>query len=90
MKTEVGTVFVAALVFSLAHVAGLWMRAGADDPGHSRNLVQAFAYAVAVLSPAGVFLGFMWYRTKNLLLVVLLHALVDVLAFTPVFARLWL
>jgi len=90
MRTELGAVLIAALLFGLVHVPGLWMRASSSDAGHSQSLIEVVAYAVAVLSPAGVFLGFMWYRTKNLLLVMLLHALIDVLPFIPQFARLWL
>jgi uncharacterized protein len=90
MKSELGAVLIAALVFALVHVPGLWMRGSASDAGHAQSLLQVIAYAVAVLSPAGVFLGFMWYRTRNLLLVVLLHALVDVLPFIPEFAHRWL
>ncbi len=90
MRTELGAVLIAALIFALAHVPGLWMRGGAAEAGHSQNLLQVIAYAVAVLSPAGVFLGVMWRRTRNLLLVVLLHGLVDVLPFIPEFAHRWL
>ena len=89
MKSEAGAVVVGALVFGLVHAPGLYMRAHAGDFGHSQNPIQVVAYTVAVLSPAGLFLGFMWARTRNLLLVVLLHALVDVMPFIPAFARLW-
>jgi len=90
LKTEAGAACLAALLFALAHVPGLWMRSGAEVAGHSSDLVQVIAYAIATLSPAGLFLGFVWARTRSLLLVVLLHALIDVLPNTPDFARLWL
>ena len=90
LKTEAGAACVAALLFALAHVPGLWMRSGAETAGHSADLVQVIAYAVATLSPAGLFLGFVWSRTRSLLLVVLLHALIDVLPNAPDFARLWM
>ncbi|MBS0410331.1 MAG: CPBP family intramembrane metalloprotease [Proteobacteria bacterium] len=90
LKTEMGAACVAAVLFALAHVPGLWMRSGADTAGHSADLVQVIAYAVATLSPAGLFLGVVWSRTRSLLLVVLLHALIDVLPNTPDFARLWM
>jgi membrane protease YdiL (CAAX protease family) len=90
MKSELGAACVGALVFALAHAPGLWMRADASVAGHSRDVVQVIAYAVAVLGPAGLFLGVMWARTRNLVLVVLLHALTDVLPFIPEFAHRWL
>jgi membrane protease YdiL (CAAX protease family) len=89
LKNEAGAVVVGALVFALVHAPGLYMRGHAGDIGHSQNLIQVIAYTVAVLSPAGLFLGFMWARTRNLLLVVILHALIDVLPFIPVFSQLW-
>jgi uncharacterized protein len=90
MRSEIGAVVIGALLFGLAHVPGLFLRGHADEAGHSQSLIQVIAYAVAVLSPAGVFVGFMWSRTKSLLLVVLLHALIDVLPFIPEFARTWM
>ena len=89
-NSETAAVATAALVFALVHVPGLWMRDGASVAGHSANLVQVIAYAIAVLSPAGLFLGFVWARTRSLLLVVLLHACVDALPNAADFARTWL
>ena len=89
MNTEAGAACVAALIFALAHVPGLWMRSGDAIAGHSKDLVHVIAYAIATLSPAGLYLGFVWARTRSLLLVVLLHALIDVLPNTAGFARLW-
>jgi membrane protease YdiL (CAAX protease family) len=66
------------------------MRVGADVAGHSANLLAVVAYAIAVLSPIGLGLGFVWARTRSLLLVVLLHALVDVLPGVPDFAHTWI
>ncbi len=89
-KSETAAVVTAALVFALVHVPGLWMRSGADVSGHSASLIQVIAYAIAVLSPAGLFLGFVWARTRSLLLVVLLHAAIDALPNAAEFARTWL
>jgi len=89
-KSETAAVVTAALVFALVHVPGLWMRDGAGFVGHSGSLIQVIAYAIAVLSPAGLFLGFVWARTRSLLLVVLLHACVDALPNAADFARTWL
>ena len=51
------------------------------------NLV--IAYAIAVLSPIGLGLGFVWARTRSLLLVVLLHTCVDLLPGVSDFAHTW-
>ena len=89
LRSEMAAVFIGALVFALVHAPGLWLRTDAGAAGHSANLLTATAYAVAVLSPAGVFLGVMWMRTRSLLLVILLHAFIDVLPNTAEFYRTW-
>jgi uncharacterized protein len=90
MKTEIGAAAIAALLFALVHVPGLYMRAGADVAGHSQSLLAVIAYAVAVLSPIGLGLGVVWVRTRSLLLVVVLHTLVDLLPGIPDFAHTWM
>jgi uncharacterized protein len=90
MKTEIGAAAIAALLFALAHVPGLYMRSGAEVAGHSQNLLAVVAYAIAVLSPIGLGLGVVWARTRSLLLLVLLHALVDLLPGVPDFAHTWM
>jgi membrane protease YdiL (CAAX protease family) len=90
LKTEAGAAAIAALVFALVHVPGLWLRSGADVAGHSQSLAEVIAYAIAVLAPAGLFLGFIWARTRSLLLVVMIHALIDVLPNTAQFAHTWM
>jgi membrane protease YdiL (CAAX protease family) len=89
MGSEAGAAALAALIFALAHVPGLYMRSGVDVAGHSANLLAVIAYAVAVLSPIGMGLGFVWARTRSLLLVVLLHACVDLLPGVSDFAHIW-
>ena len=89
MRSEAGAACIAALLFALAHVPGLYMRSGADVSGHSANLLAVIAYAIAVLSPIGLGLGFVWARTRSLLLVVLLHALIDLLPGVSEFAHTW-
>jgi membrane protease YdiL (CAAX protease family) len=89
MRSETGAACIAALLFGLAHVPGLYMRSGADVSGHSANLLAVIAYAIAVLSPIGLGLGFVWARTRSLLLVVLLHALIDLLPGVSEFAHTW-
>ncbi len=89
MRSETGAACIAALLFGLAHVPGLYMRSGADVAGHSASLLAVIAYAIAVLSPIGLGLGFVWARTRSLLLVVLLHALIDLLPGVSEFAHTW-
>jgi len=89
LKTEVGAVVVGALLFALAHVPGLFLRGNPDVDGYSTDLLQVIAFTVATLSPIALLFGTLWARTRSLLLIVLLHAAVDVLPNMAEFAHTW-
>ena len=86
-KSELSGVVLASLIFGLAHAPGIYLR-GAESitpGGGSPSLLGAVCYSVGVLSVTGFFLGLVWVRTKNLLVVVMIHAAGDLL---PNFAEL--
>lgn len=87
LKSEVAGVFMMALIFGLAHAPGLYLRgAGAITAlGEVPALVTALAYSVAVLSLAGLVFGVIWARTRNIYVLILIHAWVDTLAGLPDF-----
>jgi membrane protease YdiL (CAAX protease family) len=78
-----------AVLFALAHVPGLYLRGHPGVDGYSADPVQVIAFTVAVLSPVAVLFGTLWARTRSLLLIVLLHAAVDVLPNLAQFVRTW-
>ncbi len=82
-------VFVTSVIFALVHMPGLFLRGGPEVHGWSSDPWQVAAYTVAVLSPIGLLFGLIYARTKSLLLVVLLHAMVDVLPNMAEFLRIW-
>jgi membrane protease YdiL (CAAX protease family) len=82
-------VLVTALLFAIAHAPGLFLRGGPDVDGWSTDPLQVIAYTFAVLSPMGLLFGLIYARTKSLLLVVLLHASVDVLPNLAEFINTW-
>jgi membrane protease YdiL (CAAX protease family) len=88
-RSPIAAICVTALLFGLAHAPGLYLRGGLDDDGASHNLLAVIAYTIGVLSPMGLLFGLIYARTKSLLLVVLLHAMVDVLPNLPDFIRIW-
>ena len=88
-KSPIAAICVTALLFGLAHAPGLYLRGGLDDDGASHNLLAVIAYTIGVLSPMGLLFGLIYARTKSLVLVVLLHAMVDVLPNLPDFIRIW-
>jgi membrane protease YdiL (CAAX protease family) len=89
LKTEVGAVAVGSLLFALAHAPGLFLRGTPDTDGWSTDPVQVVAFTIATLSPIAVLFGVLWARTRSLLLVVLLHACVDILPNLAEFVRTW-
>lgn len=89
LKTETGAVVTGALLFALAHVPGLYLRGHPGVDGYSTDAVQVTAFTVAVLSPVALLFGTLWARTRSLLLIVLLHATVDVLPNFDDFIHTW-
>ena len=57
--------------------------------GYSTDPMQVMAFTIAVLSPVALLFGTLWARTRSLLLIVLLHAAVDVLPNLSDFVRTW-
>lgn len=80
---------VTSILFGLAHAPGLFLRGGPETDGWSTDPFQVIAYTIATLAPLSLFFGFLYARTKSLLLVVLLHGMVDVLPNMAEFIRTW-
>jgi uncharacterized protein len=89
LKSETGAVVTGALLFALAHVPGLYLRGHPGVDGYSTDPIQVIAFTLAVLSPIAILFGTLWARTRSLLLIVLLHAAVDVLPNLPDFIHTW-
>jgi membrane protease YdiL (CAAX protease family) len=89
LKTETGAVVTGAVLFALAHVPGLYLRGHPGVDGYSTDPVRVIAFTIAVLSPIALLFGTLWARTRSLLLIVLLHAAVDVLPNLAEFVRTW-
>jgi uncharacterized protein len=89
LRSEAGAVATGALIFALAHVPGLYLRGHPGVDGYSTDPLQVAAYSVAALSPIALLFGTLWARTRSLLLIVLLHAAVDVLPNLAEFIHTW-
>jgi membrane protease YdiL (CAAX protease family) len=90
-RSPVAGLFLSALVFGLAHAPGLYLRgAGAlDGIGEAPSLAVALASSVTTMGVAGLVFGVLWLRTRNWLLVVALHGLLDALSNAPAFMDRW-
>lgn len=90
-KSEISGVALMSLLFGLAHAPGFILRrAGlAEAIGENPSALDAIAYAVVVLSVAGIFFGIVWARTKNLFAVMFIHAATDLLPNFKQFVSTW-
>jgi membrane protease YdiL (CAAX protease family) len=91
LKSEAAAVLTASLLFGLAHAPGLYLRGAAlmEGVGAQPTAIWAIAYSIAIVSPAGLLFGVLWSRTRSLGLLVLLHALTDLLPNLSEFIRAW-
>jgi membrane protease YdiL (CAAX protease family) len=90
LKSTTGGIVIAAIIFGLVHAPGLYLR-GAASEGIEEQLPFLFfsAYSVTYMSIAGLFLGIIYSKTKNLWLVIFLHALVDLIPNFSDFMATW-
>jgi membrane protease YdiL (CAAX protease family) len=91
LKSPVAGILISGLIFGLAHAPGLYLRGtGADQGlGQHPSVLFCITYCIVVLSSAGFFLGIVWQQTKNIYLIIILHALIDFLPNFPDFIRIW-
>lgn len=90
LKSTAGGIVCTALIFGLVHAPGLFLR-GAASEGMEEQMPFSFwaAYTIAYMSVAGVFLGIVYQKTKNLWLCIFLHAMFDLLPNLPDFINTW-
>lgn len=90
-RSELGGIFISALLFGLAHAPGFYLRGSGilDNLSTSPSLFLSIGYSIVVLSVAGFFLALIWSRTRNLWLVMAIHAFVDLLPGFSEFINNW-
>jgi len=90
LKSQTGGIVCSAIIFGLVHAPGLFLR-GADSEGIKEQMPFLFwvVYTIVNMSIAGVFLGVVYSKTKNLWLVIAIHAMFDLLPNLPEFIRNW-
>jgi membrane protease YdiL (CAAX protease family) len=91
LRSPGAAVFVAALLFGLAHAPGyMWRGAGvADGLGTHPAALDALAYTVAVPGVASFLFAVLWLRTRNLYVGIVVHAAIDLLPQAAEGARAW-
>jgi membrane protease YdiL (CAAX protease family) len=91
LNSEFAAICLASLLFGLAHSPGLYLRGAALMEGADAHptLLWSVAYSIAIISPAGFLFGVLWSRTRSLALIVLLHAITDLLPGLAPFIQTW-
>jgi len=91
LNSELAAVCLASLLFGLAHAPGLYLRGASlmEGAGAHPTLLWAIAYSVTIISPAGILFGVLWSRTRSLGLLIVLHALTDLLPNLAEFIETW-
>ena len=91
LRSEVAGIVLMALLFGLAHAPGLHFRSAVtlEGLGPHPSWLVAIGYSIAVTSIAGIFLGILWARTRNLLVLMLVHAAGDLVPNLVHFLKAW-
>jgi len=85
--SEISGLVMMVAMFGMAHAPGIYLRgAGAvtmlgDQPG----VLVTLAYSIAVIALAGLAFGVIWAKTRNMLVLIIIHAWVDLLPLLPEF-----
>lgn len=87
--SPVFAILAVSVVFALSHWPGLYLRGGPGTDGWSTDPVQVAAFTIATLTPLSILFGILWQRTRNLILIALIHGAVDALPYTAEFIGIW-
>lgn len=81
LRSELGGIVVASLLFGLMHAPGLYLRTGVTQEGLPSHppLWMAIGYSIVITSAAGLVFGVLWSRTRNFALLVIVHGAADLL-----------
>ena len=80
---------ITSVLFGLGHAPGLFLRGEPGVDGWSTDPLQVVAFTIATLAPLSLFVGFLYARTRSLLLCVLVHGAIDFLPNLPEFLKTW-
>ena len=91
LRSETAGILLMALLFGLAHAPGLHYRTAATLEGlePSPSWPVAIGYSIAITSVAGIFLGVLWARTRDILVLMLVHAAGDLVPNLVHFLKAW-
>lgn len=91
LKSDVGAICITALVFGIVHAPGMYLRGAGviEGLGDSPSFLTVISYCIAIQSVPGLFLGIIWSKTRNLWLLMAIHAMIDLIPSLPQFIEIW-
>lgn len=90
LRSETGGIIVASIIFGLVHAPGLFLRGAAgEEISEPMPFIFWCAYSITFMSIAGIFLGIIYSKTKNLWLVICIHAIIDLIPNLSSFIHTW-
>jgi len=91
-KSETAGVVVMSVLFGLAHAPGYYLRGSfaAEGMGTNATLLLSVGYTIVITSVVGFMFGLLWARTRSLGLIVMLHAITDLLPNLTDFIHTWM
>jgi membrane protease YdiL (CAAX protease family) len=80
LRSELAAIVLMSVIFGLAHAPGIYLRTGlTQESVQHPSVLMAVGYSIVITSVAGFFLGVLWARTRNFVVVVVVHAMTDLL-----------
>lgn len=91
LKSDMAALCITALCFGLIHAPGMFLRGAGtvEGLGMTPNWWVCVSYCIAIQSIPAFFFGIIWLRTKNLWLLMGIHAAFDLLPNFADFAKTW-
>jgi membrane protease YdiL (CAAX protease family) len=91
-KSETAGVVLMSLLFGLAHAPGMYFRTvkTLEVLGPHPSLLMAIGHSIVITSVTGFFLGVLWVRTKNLTVLILVHAAGDLVPNIASILKAWI
>ena len=91
LRSPWGSIFVSAFIFGVVHAPGMYLRGAGviEGLGGAPSLFTALSYCIAVQSVTGIFFGILWQRTRNLWILMGIHAITDLVPHLYGFVTTW-
>lgn len=91
LRSPWGAIFLSAFIFGVVHAPGMYMRGAGiiEGLGGAPSLLTTISYCIAVQSVTGIFFGIIWLRTRNLWILMGIHAVTDLVPHLYGFVKTW-